>query len=96
MLLAILLFRTRQVFAWLRVTRIVDHPSIPVAMVVVAGLVHAGFEDWLLAVGYHMSVVFWALALSLPDLAQLPARIATPVSVPATAAMGAASPLPRR
>jgi O-antigen ligase/polysaccharide polymerase Wzy-like membrane protein len=96
MLLAILLFRTRQVFAWLRVTRIVDHPSVPVAMVVVAGLVHAGFEDWLLAVGYHMSVVFWALALSLPDLAQLPARIATPVSVPATAAMGAASALPRR
>ena len=44
------------------------HYSIPLAMVLVAGLVHAGFEDWLFAVGFYASVYFWTLAFILVDL----------------------------
>jgi O-antigen ligase len=76
-LLLLVLYRATQIFAWLRLTHSVDHPAIPVAMVVVAGLVHAGFEDWLLAVGYHMCVIFWTLTFSLPDLMELPDRTQT-------------------
>jgi hypothetical protein len=39
-----------------------------VACIVIAGLVHAAFEDWLFAVGYYVTLVFWILAMSLPDL----------------------------
>jgi len=38
------------------------------AMVLVAGLVHAVFEDWLFAVGYHLCVFFWTMAFLLRDL----------------------------
>ena len=44
------------------------HYSIPLAMVLVSGLVHAGFEDWLFAVGFYASVYFWTLAFILVDL----------------------------
>lgn len=51
--------------------------AIPLAAVVVAGLVNAAFEDWLFAVGYHACVFFWILALAMPDflptLQQIPA-----------------------
>jgi len=45
-------------------------PVVPAAAVVVAGLIGATFEDWLFAVGYHVSVFFWAMAFILPDLTQ--------------------------
>jgi O-antigen ligase len=45
------------------------HPAIPLAMVVIAGLLHAGFEDWLFAPGYYLCVFFWSLAFVLVDLA---------------------------
>ena len=69
--LALLLFTAFNVWrvcAWMRGTRDPSHPSIPLAMVVVAGLVHAGFEDWLFAVGYYASVYFWIFAFILGDL----------------------------
>lgn len=44
------------------------HYSIPLAMVVLAGLVHAAFEDWLFAVGYYVCVYFWIFAFLLADL----------------------------
>jgi O-antigen ligase len=56
------------VFAWLRRTANVRHFSVPVAMVLAAGLIHAGFEDWLFAVGYYLSVFFWVLAFAFMDL----------------------------
>jgi len=46
----------------------------PVAAVMAAGLVHAGFEDWLFAVGYYLCIVFWALSFVLVDLLP-PARL---------------------
>ena len=62
-----------RVFSWLRRTGKVNQPSVVVAAILIAGLVNAVFEDWLLAVGYYMSVIFWVLALSLRDWMACPA-----------------------
>jgi len=56
------------VFVWLRRTANYRHFSVPVAMVLAAGFIHAGFEDWLFAVGYYLSVFFWVLAFAFMDL----------------------------
>ena len=56
----------------------VASPVVPIALIVVAGLVHAAFEDWLFAVGYYLSVLFWSFAFILVDLAP---RQAAPVVV---------------
>jgi O-antigen ligase len=45
---------------------------IPVALVLIAGLIHAAFEDWLFAAGYYLCVFFWVFAFAFIDL--LPAR----------------------
>ena len=65
-----------RVFRWLRLTGSVSHPAVPAACLVVAGLIHAIFEDWLLAVGYYMTVIFWLIVLSLRDWMACPAPIA--------------------
>lgn len=68
LLLAIMgkIYRT---LSWMFRTGSPSHPAIPLAMVLVAGLLHAGFEDWLFASGYYLSVFFWSLAFVLVDLA---------------------------
>jgi O-antigen ligase len=48
-------------------------PAVPAAAIVVAGLIDAGFEDWLFAVGYYLSVFLWAMAFILADLVHSPA-----------------------
>jgi O-antigen ligase len=45
------------------------HPAVPLAMVVIAGLVNASLEDWLFAVGYYLCVFFWTMAFVLVDIA---------------------------
>ena len=45
-----------------------NHPAIPLAMLALAGLLHATFEDWLFAVGYYLSFLFWSVAFCLNDL----------------------------
>jgi O-antigen ligase len=47
-------------------------PTIPLAGVLVAGLVHAAFEDWLFAAGYYLCVFFWTLAFIMVDLLPAP------------------------
>jgi O-antigen ligase len=42
--------------------------GVPLAGVMAAGLVHAGFEDWLFAPGYYLCVFFWALAFIMVDV----------------------------
>jgi O-antigen ligase len=74
--------RVGGVFAWLRRTGNLRHCAVPVAMVLTAGLVHAGFEDWLFAVGYYLSVFFWVLAFAFMDL--LPAAAPAVVYRPTT------------
>jgi len=65
-------------FRWMRENRSVLHPAVPLTLVVVAGLVHAGLEDWLFAVGYYLCVFFWSMAFVLVDLA--PSTSALPAS----------------
>ena len=57
-----------RVCAWMSRTGEIRHYSIPVAMVVLAGLMHANFEDWLFAVGAYPCVYFWVFAFVLADL----------------------------
>lgn len=45
------------------------HAAIPLAMVMVAGIVHAVFEDWMFAPGNYLCVFFWSLAFILVDVA---------------------------
>jgi O-antigen ligase len=47
-------------------------PAVPAAAILVAGLIDAGFEDWLFAVGYYLSVFLWVIAFILADLLRSP------------------------
>jgi O-antigen ligase len=47
-------------------------PAVPAAAIIIAGLIDAGFEDWLFAVGYYLSVFLWVMAFILADLLRLP------------------------
>jgi O-antigen ligase len=47
-------------------------PTVPAAAILVAGLIDAGFEDWLFAVGYYLSVFLWAMTFILADLLHSP------------------------
>ena len=79
-LLAMLLWKTGQVLAWMSHTRRVDHPAVPIAMIISATFIHAAFEDWLFAPGYYFTVFFWTLAFAFFDLA--PARGGAAVVTP--------------
>jgi O-antigen ligase len=72
-LVLMLALKVGGVFAWLRRTGNLRHYSVPAAMILAAGLIHAGFEDWLFAVGYYLCVFFWMVAFTFLDL--LPANL---------------------
>jgi O-antigen ligase len=76
---AVLLFlvaaNVARVLTWMRRTGTASSPAVPLAVFLAGALVHAGFEDWLFAVGYHTCVLFWTLAFLLPDF--VPAKAAT-------------------
>jgi O-antigen ligase len=78
LLLAVTISNVWKVCAWMKRTGDPRHYSIPLAMVVLAGLVHANFEDWLFAVGYYLCVYFWVLTFLLADL--VPAAVVVPLS----------------
>ncbi|MGH9504277.1 MAG: O-antigen ligase family protein [Terriglobales bacterium] len=73
-LIVMLAVKVCSAFAWLRRTGNSSHCVVPVAMVLAAGLIHAGFEDWLFAVGYYLSVFFWVLAFAFLDILPASAR----------------------
>ena len=64
-LVVVLALKVGGVFVWLRRTANVRHYVIPVAMVLIAGLIHASFEDWLFAVGYYLSCFFLGAGIFL-------------------------------
>jgi O-antigen ligase len=74
-LLAVTVLNLWKVCRWMKRTREPRHYSIPLAMVVLAGLVHAGFEDWLFAVGYYLCVYFWIMAFFLADFLPRPVEL---------------------
>jgi O-antigen ligase len=76
-LIAQMVFR---ICVWMRRTSNPHHCAIPFALVLLAGLVHATFEDWLAAVGYYLCVFFWTSAFWLRDM--LPAPVPAPIRAP--------------
>jgi len=76
-LLVLTLSNVWRVCVWMNRTTNPRHYSIPLAMVVLSGVVHAGFEDWLFAVGSYPCVYFWVFAFILADL--VPQAVAVPV-----------------
>ncbi len=81
-LVFILALKVGGIFAWLRRTSNLRHCAVPAAMVLAAGLVHAGFEDWLFAVGYYLSIFFWVLAFVFLDMlpSTAPAAVYRPIT----------------
>jgi O-antigen ligase len=73
-LLLILLGKILRTISWLRKTGNACHPAVPLAMIMVAGLIHAGFEDWLIAPGYYLCVFYWSLAFVFVDVAPASVR----------------------
>lgn len=67
-LVVMVLLNARRVLVWMHRTGSPYSAAIPLAAIMVAGLVHAAFEDWLFAVGYYLTVVFWVLAFVLVDV----------------------------
>jgi O-antigen ligase len=81
LVLILLLVRVvARVVHWIRITRNPFHPGIPFALIALAGLVHASFEDWLFAVGSYLCVFFWVAIFILmdlrPDIERQPLRVA--------------------
>ncbi len=68
-LLVLLLRAVGRVFAWMRRTGSPQHYAVPFALITIAGIIHAGFEDWLFAAGSYLCVFFWVSAFLLIDLA---------------------------
>ncbi len=67
-LLAILVRRIFCTVNWLRKTGVAAHPAVALAFIILAGLVHAAFEDWMFAAGSYLCVFFWALAFIFVDV----------------------------
>jgi len=85
LLLLLLLARAAgRVFIWMRRTGSPSHYAVPFALITFAGLIHAGFEDWLFAAGSYLCVFFWVSAFLLIDLAS-PANAA--VRIPSAQAV---------
>lgn len=68
LLLFILIARIVRTVGLMRYSATAAHPAIPLAMVMIAGIVHAGFEDWMFAPGNYLCVFFWSLAFILMDV----------------------------
>jgi O-antigen ligase len=68
LLLLMLAFYILRTVRWMLNSENPAHPAIPLAMLMIAGLLHAGFEDWLFAPGYYLCVFFWSLAFVFVDL----------------------------
>jgi O-antigen ligase len=72
-----------RIYSWMRRTGNHYHYCIPLALVAIAGLVHACFEDWLFAAGSYLCLFFWVSVFLLIDLApELKAELRMPASKP--------------
>ena len=69
MLLFVLSRKIVDTVVWMRRTGNPYHPAIPLAMVLLAGMLHASLEDWLFAPGYHLCVFYWSMAFIFMDVA---------------------------
>ena len=69
LLLLVLLGKIVRTLFWMLHTGNANHPAVPLAIITLAGLIHAGLEDWLFAPGYYLCVFFWTMAFLLVDFA---------------------------
>ena len=67
LLMVTLLRKVVETLWWMRRTGNPYHPAVPLAMVVLAGMLHAGLEDWLFAPGYYLCVFYWSVAFIFVD-----------------------------
>ncbi len=74
-LLSLLGIYLGRVFQWMRRGGEASAPAVAFAATMAAGLFHAGFEDWMFAVGYYLCVFFWMMAFIFVDF--IPPRDAT-------------------
>ncbi len=70
-MIGVLLARILRSLVWMFRTANPSHPAVPLAMVLLAGLIHAAFEDWLFAPGYYLCVFFWSMAFIFIDHVEL-------------------------
>jgi O-antigen ligase len=71
-LLGFIAWQLYRTFSWIRRTSDPHNYALPLAMVCLSGLIHAAFEDWLIAPGYYLTLLFWISAFLLSDF--LPRR----------------------
>jgi O-antigen ligase len=83
LLLGMLLGQILKTLTWMFRTANPSHPAVPLAIMLLTGLVHAAFEDWLFAPGYYLCVFFWSMAFIFVDQVKLLAQSDTS-SVPST------------
>ena len=69
LLLCVLLGRIAKTVVWMVRTGNPLHAAVPLAMVILAGMIHASLEDWLFAPGYYLCVFFWSMAFVFVDQA---------------------------
>jgi len=87
-LLAMIIFNVWKVCVWMRRTSDPRDYSVPLAMVVVSGLVLGIFEDSLFAVGSYLCLYFWIFVFLLADY------VPRSVQLPAASVVRTNSPLP--
>ncbi len=81
-LMGLTAFNVWRVCLWMRKTGNPYHFSVPMAMVLFAGFIHASFEDWLFAVGSYECLYFWVFAFCLVDLVPAGEKAGYRVAVP--------------
>ena len=80
LLLLSLCAKSFQTIVWMHRTADPLHPAFPIAIVMIAGLIHAVFEDWLFAPGYYLCVFYWCMAFIFVDHIQSPQFVGTNVT----------------
>jgi O-antigen ligase len=68
LLLFLVLRSAARAYTWMRRNGSASHYAVLFALVALAGLIHAAFEDWLFAAGSYVCVFFWVSAFLLIDL----------------------------
>ena len=67
LLLGTVFRKLTQSMLWMFRTREAAHAAVPLAILALAGLIHAGFEDWLFAPGYYLCAFFWSIVFLMVD-----------------------------
>ena len=74
-LLALIITKVVRTLWAIRGSNSVSHPAIVLAVIMIAGIVHATFEDWMFAPGNYLCVFFWSMAFLFNDVASLLPRV---------------------